>query len=388
MSDIPPASTASSHASGSSGANPAAIDVSADGRRQFPCAKCGAKLNYEPGTTAMSCPYCGHENPVSETTGTVVEHDYESQLAEMEKRCPTHETLTVKCSACAAEIAAPPNRTAFSCPYCGGNIVAVSHSTKQIKPGALLPFKVKLDEARTAFRTWLKSRWFAPGKLKHQAGIDESLTGIYMPYWTYDCRTSTRYTGARGDAYYTTESYTVMVNGKAQRQTRQVRKIRWSGASGVVGNTFDDVLVPASHSLPGEMVQALEPWDLKSAVPYQDDYVSGFTSESYQTDLSSGFGIAKGMMEPSIRATIRRDIGGDEQRIDRMDVHYSDILFKHLLLPVWVSAYRYKGKAYRFLVNARTGEVQGDRPYSAAKIAGLVIAILIVIGVIVLVANR
>jgi DNA-directed RNA polymerase subunit RPC12/RpoP len=366
---------------------PEAIDVS-DGTRQFPCGKCGAKLDYAPGTTSLSCPYCGHENPIESSTGTVVEHDFEAQVAALERGSPTHETLTVKCNACAAEVAAKANATAFACPYCGNNIVAAAHSTKQIKPGALLPFKVRREQAREAFRVWLKSRWFAPNKLKHQAGIDESVTGVYMPYWTYDCRTTTSYSGARGDAYYTTESYTVMVNGKAQRQTRQVRKIRWSPASGIVGNAFDDVLVAASHSLPGEMVQQLEPWDLKHVVAYQDEYLSGFTAESYQTDLTTGFAAAKGIMEPRIRSTIRNDIGGDEQRIDRMDVRYAAIRFKHLLLPVWVSAYRYKGKVYRFLVNARTGEVQGDRPYSAPKIAALVIAVLLAIGIIVLIVSQ
>ena len=367
---------------------PEAIVVTNDGSRQFPCAKCGAKLNFEPGTSSLKCPYCGHENPIAAAPGAVVEHDFAEQVAALERRSSTQETLTVKCGACAAEVTAPPNKTSFACPYCGNNIVAVEHSTKQIKPGALLPFRVRREEARAAFRAWLKSRWFAPGKLKQRAGIDETLRGMYMPYWTYDARTSTRYSGARGDAYYTTESYTAMVNGKPQRQTRRVRRIRWSSANGVVANDFDDVLVPASHSLPGPMVQALEPWDLNNVVPYQDEYLSGFIAESYQTDLSGGFVVAQGKMEPAIRASIRQDIGGDEQRIDRMDVHYTDISFKHLLLPVWVSAYRYNGKVYRFLVNARTGEVQGDRPYSAAKITLLVIAALIAIGIVVLLVAR
>jgi predicted RNA-binding Zn-ribbon protein involved in translation (DUF1610 family) len=317
-----------------------------------------------------------------------VEHDFAEQVAALEKRCPTQETLTVKCPGCAAEVTPKPNVTSFPCPYCGTDIIAVARSTKQIKPGALLPFLIKREQAQQAFRTWIRSRWFAPSKLKSQAGIDETLAGMYMPYWTYDCRTRTAYSGARGDAYYVTESYSVVVNGRSERRTRQVRKIRWSSASGVVPNEFDDVLVAASSSLPPELLHGLEPWDLKNVVPYQDDYLSGFAAESYQLDLSGGFQSAKGIMEPEIRSTVRGDIGGDEQRIDRMDVHYNDIRFKHLLLPVWVSAYRYKGKVFRFLVNARTGEVQGNRPYSAVKIAALVVAILIVVGIIALIASQ
>ncbi len=81
------------------------------------------------------------------------------------------------------------------------------------------------------------------------------------------------------------------------------------------------------------------------------------------------------MVEP-IQASIRRDIGGDHQQIESVNTSYSNITFKHLLLPIWLSAYRYNDRTFHFLVNARTGEVQGERPYSAAKIALLVVAIL------------
>jgi hypothetical protein len=124
----------------------------------------------------------------------------------------------------------------------------------------------------------------------------------------------------------------------------------------------------------------LEPWNLSQLVPYNDKYLSGFRSESYQVDVTTGLKEGKDKMTPSIRATVRRDIGGDEQRVLTMNTSYSDITFKHILLPIWISSYRYKGKIYRFLINGQTGEVQGERPYSAIKI---ILAVLLVIAVIV-----
>lgn len=368
---------------------PAAIPpslVSTGGKRQFPCAQCGAKLEFTPGTTSLTCPYCSHVNPI-QLDAAPEELDYQRQLALLESGSLTHETMRAKCDGCAAEVDAPPNVTAFACPYCGNNIVATAQSHKEIKPNAVLPFKVKQAEARGLFRKWISSRWFAPSELKRRAGIDEGIVGVYLPAWTYDCDTESRYTGARGDYYYVTETYSAMENGRSVTRTRQVRHTRWSGAAGTVENIFDDLLVLASQSLPAKLVQSLEPWDLKQVVNYSDEYLSGFRAESYQLDLPTGFGVAKTIMDPVIRSTIRSDIGGDEQRIDTMNVRYDDITFKHLLLPVWVSAYRFKNKVYRFLVNARTGEVQGDRPYSPWKIAALVIAILLVIAVIALLVS-
>lgn len=329
----------------------------------------------------LKCPYCAFENAIPADAAAVVEElDYEATIASLAAGAPVEEKLLVKCGACAADVSPPPNVTAFGCPYCGTNIVATTHSVKQIKPNAVLPFAIKREQSREMFRKWITSRWFAPSKLKHRAGIDEGIVGVYIPAWTHDCRTVTAYTGQRGDAYYVTV-------GSGKNRTTQ-RRVRWSHASGVVRNAFDDVLVIASRSLPDHLVKKLEPWDLTKAEPYTDDYLAGFRAESYQIDLPQSFDVAKQIMTQKIRSTICSDIGGDEQRVDSMKVTYSDITFKHLLLPVWISAYRYHDKTYRFLVNARTGEVQGDRPYSAWKIAALVVSILFAIAVIVIIAKN
>jgi hypothetical protein len=152
--------------------------------------------------------------------------------------------------------------------------------------------------------------------------------------------------------------------------------------SGGVDNSFDDVLVIATQALPEKYVDALEPWDLKDLLPYGDEYLSGFVAQSYQIDLPQGFDQAKQVMAESIEETVRQDIGGDHQRISSVSTRYHDITFKHILLPVWVSAYRYQEQTYHFLVNARTGEVQGERPYTRIKIpltvlVGLILALII-----------
>jgi len=92
-------------------------------------------------------------------------------------------------------------------------------------------------------------------------------------------------------------------------------------------------------------------------------------------------------MEEPIRNTVRRDIGGDHQQIDTVSTQYSNITFKHILLPLWLSAYRYHDRTYRFMVNARTGEVRGERPYSFWKVTLFISAILSVIAMIVLLVN-
>ncbi|HWB21230.1 MAG TPA: hypothetical protein VG711_13105, partial [Phycisphaerales bacterium] len=347
---------------------------------RFPCKQCGANLEYEPGTKEMVCQYCGALNEIPESAELVREQDFRSAVAVLEENTDHHERRVFKCDACAAEIDAPPSVTAMDCPYCGFHLNITLLTKMQIKPQAVLPFALKGDQARDSFGQWLRRLWFAPNKLKDYARNDQKLTGMYVPYWTYDSKSTCSYTGKRGDDYWVTVGY-----GK---NVRRERRTRWTFASGTVYNTFDDVLVLASKSLPPKLARELEPWDLPRVEPYQPEYVAGFLCESYQIGLAEGFGQAEQIMEERIRETICADIGGDHQQIDSMQPVFRDITFKHILLPIWISAYRYRDKVYRFLVNARTGEVQGERPWSAWKIAFASLAAVIVAIIIILIASR
>jgi LSD1 subclass zinc finger protein len=353
-------------------------------QHQFPCKQCGALLTYAPGSDSLKCPYCGALNEIDASKKPVEELDYNAYLSQLAAQADTVETLNVKCGGCGAISSLPPGTASGVCPFCGQPIVAQAMSTRTIKPEALLTFSIKREQAQQAFRQWLSSLWFAPSELATCAEKGK-IDGCYVPAWTYDCDTTSRYAGERGEDYTETETYTEMVNGQPETRTREVTKTRWWPASGVVQDRFDDVLVLASNSLPPRCRDHLEPWDLKSLVPYQDEFLSGFVAEMYQVDLHGGFEEAKGIMAGTIRRSVESDIGGDHQRIFSVNTDYRDITFKHILLPLWISAYSLRGKSYRFLVNARTGKVAGERPYSIWKITAAVVAALLVIAIILLV---
>ncbi len=352
----------------------------APGTNQFPCDQCGALQTFAPGSGSLACPYCGYENAIHDSGAAIVEYDFREALHKLAEAPPATERQGVRCESCAAAFAFAEHVHAGECPFCGTPIVQAAGHSRPIKPRSLLPFRITEDEALTRFREWIKGLWFAPGKIKRYARGQARLAGVYVPYWTYDSDTATRYRGERGDAYYVTQAYTATVNGKRVRRTRRVRKIRWTPVSGRVARFFDDVLVGASQSLPRRITDRLAPWDLDNLVPYDDQYLSGFSSEIYQVGLDEGFDEAVTIMNRVIRADIARDIGGDEQRIRSMDTRHRSTTFKHLLLPVWSAGFTFRDKTYRFVVNGRTGQVQGERPWSvwkvgAAVIAGLVLAV-------------
>ncbi|MFO0983146.1 MAG: hypothetical protein U1E76_15685 [Planctomycetota bacterium] len=213
-------------------------------------------------------------------------------------------------------------------------------------------------------RSWVRSRWFLPRDLRAR-GIDGQLNGIYTPYYTYDALTLNRYAGERGEHYYVTVGV-----GKNQRRERRTR---WYPAAGAFNRFFDDVLVVASTGLPDALLRALEPWPLAQMIPFNPEVLAGYLARTYDIDLDRGFVDAKARIDAAVRGEVCRRIGGDEQRIHSIRTELGALTYKHVLLPVWLLAYRYKKRSYQIAINAGSGEVQGERPYDWLKIVLLMV---------------
>lgn len=348
---------------------------------RFPCDTCGSDLRFDPAAGQLVCDHCGNTESIGNAAGpfaTVAELDFRQALNAALPEAEIEETRVQSCPNCGAQFELQGDTHAAECPFCATPVVTGTGTHRHIKPRGLLPFALDQSRARDAMTHWLGSLWFAPNGLTDYARKGRAMDGIYVPYWTFDAQTRSAYTGQRGTHYYTT--HTVMRDGKPH--TVQQRHTRWHGVSGRVQRFFDDVLVLASHSLPKQYTDGLEPWDLSELEPYQPQYLAGFRAEGYQVELQDGFAEARGYMDRMILRDVRFDIGGDEQRVTDVQTQVSAVTFKHILLPVWLAAYKYNGQTYRFVVNGRTGRVQGERPYSRWKIGfavllGLVIALTV-----------
>ncbi|MEP2715969.1 TFIIB-type zinc finger domain-containing protein [Pseudophaeobacter sp.] len=339
---------------------------------RFPCAQCGADYRFDPKEGSLTCSHCGHSQQVSEKpehSSTLRELDFKAALSQDLPEAEMEVTRVTSCPNCAAQVEFSNETHALECPFCATPVVADTGESRHIKPKGVVPFDLEERAAHKAMNDWLGKLWFAPNGLQDYARKGRAMEGIYVPFWTYDADSQSRYSGARGTIYYVSE--TVTVDGK--QQTRQVAKTRWTPVSGRVKRFFDDVLVLASKSLPKRYTDALEPWDLSALAPYQPQFLAGFRAEAYAVELEEGFHEARAHMDRVIERDVRFDIGGDRQRISNIDTDLSDITFKHVLLPVWLAAYKYRGKSYRFVVNGQSGRVQGERPYSSWKIAGAVV---------------
>lgn len=344
-------------------------------RRTFVCEQCGAVLAFEPGAQELVCRYCGHVNRILEPPAAVVENRLDPVLAGLAVE-PPPAPIAQKCAQCAYEFTLPAGRHAGACPSCGSPTVADPGAARAIAPGAVLPFVIAEPDGRRLVGDWLRGLWFAPSRLAREARTGGRLEGLYVPHWTFDAHADSRYVGRRGDVYYETRIVERVVDGRRVRQAVQVPKIRWTPVSGRLERHFDDLLVPGGAELPRRLVERLEPWDLQGLKAYAPDYLAGFASELYSLPVGAAHEEAKAMIRAAVERDVRLDIGGDQQMVDRLDIALSEETYKLVLLPVWVAAFKFLGRDYRVLVNGRTGEVQGERPWSVWKILGAVLLVL------------
>jgi DNA-directed RNA polymerase subunit RPC12/RpoP len=349
--------------------------------RTYPCRRCGGDLEFAIREQQLRCPHCGNtEEIVDDEDREVVEQDFRAALAALEQGVLDRTGSQVAgekevvCQNCGGHTTFTGSLTATRCPYCATPIQRddVHDAPSRLAVDGVLPFQVDRTTAEAAIGQWIDSRWFAPNEFKKYSTTG-SFTSVYAAYFTYDADTTTRYTGMRGD------NYTVTVGSGENRRT-EVRT-RWSPRSGTVVNRFDDVPVLANEGFDRRHIQALEPWPTERSRPFSAEYVAGHLSRTYDHGVDECFSTARSRIEDDVRETVRRDIGGDHQRISSMSVHYGSLTYKHLLLPIWLLTVMYQQQPFQVFINGVTGEVHGERPWSWVKIAIAVAVALVVLGV-------
>ncbi|AIY12432.1 MULTISPECIES: hypothetical protein [Cellulophaga] len=343
------------------------------------CASCGAELKFKPGSDQLKCEYCGYEEFIEQAKSSFEELELQHYLKVVGDNAYTETIELLHCKNCGANQHVEENYKSLDCVYCGDPLIREDVVKEGwILPGALVPFQIDAKKAKATFKAWVSGLWFAPNKLKKAALDAEGLHGLYVPHWTFDANLYATYQGQRGDYYYETQRYKT----KSGTQTRQVRKTRWSSASGSVNGFVDDILINASQKKRRDIPAKIAHWNLKELVGFNSKYLSGFVTEKYTISLKEGHHQSFQEAKNIAYSWIRGDIGGDTQRVDHADIKLSDETFKHILVPVYISSYSYNGKEYQFYVNGQTGAISGVRPYSFWKIFFLVLFIIIIIAVI------
>lgn len=336
------------------------------------CKNCGGDLKWNIGKQQFECGSCHSTAELNAAHEKVVEHALDNYAERDTEQLRFADETLIACSTCGAQVVFDKHTTATVCPMCGSAQVAEKKQIAGVPPDGIIPFKVDKVEAQENFRKWVKHCWFAPNRLKksYQEG---KMDGIYIPFWTFDADADVRFVGRGGTKHYYTDS-----NGDSQTE------VRWKPTKGQFSASYDDLQVCASDGREAERVAGILPYDTSNgSIPYSSAYLSGFGARRYAVRANEAVANAKEQMESDLELRAKEEIenqGYDEAEIVTMEVDYTNVRYKHVLLPAWISVFTYGGEQYLYMVNGESGTVDGNYPFSIPKIvAAVVVGIAMVI---------
>lgn len=334
------------------------------------CSNCGGVMEFDVKTQTLKCPNCDTQVSIVNDSSKIVEHNFTIRAA---RTIPVAEkkSSTMQCQGCGAKVEISADCTATECAYCGAKYVLAEKQEEAIIPDGVIPFKVDKKDVKETFTKWINKRWLAPGKLKHLYESDR-IQGIYVPYWTFDADVVCDYSAQGGKRR---KEKVKNSDGSVTEKT----VTDWYNTHGRVKKFFDDVLVKASKNLKASLLKGVEPYDTKRELAsYAPEYLSGYGAECYSIPLEAAHREANDIMERELKQMAERDVKRhyDDVKNVRIAPDYRKETYKHILIPVYSTAFTYNNKNYTVLINGQTGKIKGDYPKSPVKIA-IIVAVIV-----------
>jgi len=323
------------------------------------CPNCNASMNFSIEDKALKCEHCGQIKQIEEGVNNVMRREITDGVLKAHE--PWSDCAVFRCSLCGAYIDLDKNEIAKTCPFCGNPGIVRTEDLPGIKPDSLIPYTVTKQSAVELFKKWIRSKIFAPGECRKKATA-ENMNSVYSPVWSFAANTQSRYSGTLGKDY--TETYR-----DAQGKTQTRRVTRWFSVSGQMSADYTDVFIPSGVLIPKDMAQKLEPYPIKTAVGYKQEYLSGKAAEHYSRDIKTCFGEFGNYVYSDLCQRIKRKYNADHIGKMNIDTTYNSKYFNYVLLPNHIANFSYRTKRYNFYVNGATGKVVGKYPKSIVKIA-------------------
>lgn len=346
--------------------------------QEYKCPCCGGAIAFDSTAQKMKCPYCDTEFEMETLAG------YDSALKgdqadQMEWDSPkggnwqegeAEGLHTYVCKSCGGEIACDENTAATSCPYCGNPVVLMGQLAGDLKPDAVIPFKLDKNAAKAALKAHYEGKRLLPKVFKEENHIDE-IKGIYVPFWLFDAKAKAnmRYRATKVRAWsdnkydYTETSYFAVSRG------------------GEIA--FEKVPADGSSQMPDDLMESLEPYDYNDLVDFQTAYLAGFLADKYDVDEKASEERANARIRESTQAMVDRTVKGySTVTKEAGSIRLTDTKVRYALLPVWLLNTSWNGKNYLFAMNGQSGKMVGDLPVDKGAYRRWLFGLTGVIGVV------
>ncbi len=332
---------------------------------EYKCPCCDAALRFSGAEQALTCEYCGNafdidsvrafnEGNAQEQAESFYWEEPQTQTWSSEEQTQIH---AFQCPACGGEILADEHTAATFCPYCGNPAVLPTRLTGGVKPDGVIPFRKTREDAKAAFLALCKGKPLLPREFTQKQQI-EKLTGLYVPFWLYDCH------GNFDGRYKATIVRTWSDSDYNYTETNHYLLVRQAQGA------FVGIPADGSSKMDDTSMESIEPFDYSQLVDFDMGYLSGYFADKY--DVSSETGAQR--IRQRVDAAFTEQLQGTMLLYTTTvptskNLNLSQSKARYVLMPVWVLNTRYKGKLYTFAMNGQTGKMTGQLPICPKRTA-------------------
>ena len=326
------------------------------------CTNCGSTMRYDVDKGGLVCEYCGSFKAMPKPEETSVdEMDFNSAFRDVSTDWGISKR-NVTCDQCGSIMFFDPDQMSSVCPFCGSPIVLSEQEADcGIAPSAMIPFCVSKEDVAKRFYFWNRFAFWSPENFR-TGKVLGNLVGLYVPFWTFDADTSSNFTGEFGYDY----------------EKNDTTYTRWEERSGKLDLFIDDAQVCASKKFVNDkLLNQVARFDASKLVPYTPDALVGFAAEKYTISIDDAWNMARqGSIRNKLEYEATKKVNADRRKKIDMDTAYSNIKFKLILVPVWLTACRYKGKSYNVVASGFDNRGNCRRPVSVPKMILLILLFL------------
>jgi DNA-directed RNA polymerase subunit RPC12/RpoP len=312
--------------------------------KNYSCKNCGAGLAFEPASGKWTCEYCRSSFDQEEL------NDQYGDIGATDLHEAFHELESYHCESCGAQLIADDTTTATFCMYCRNPVVIKAKFKGEFTPKYVIPFKLTKNQAEDIYRTWITKKLFAPVSFKQKDEI-EKITGIYAPFWLFDCDVDTRLVG-KGTKISTWRT------GNTEYTKTQYFHVERDGHV-----KYEKVPVDAATKLDDTFMKMIEPYDYSELKEFTLHFLTGFMAERYDVEVTESEAIMKNRVEEYATKRVRETINGyNSFNLTHSEKQTSQVIGHYGLLPVYVLVNKFNDKEHQFLINGQTGKIVGDTP--------------------------
>ena len=340
--------------------------VEASTEEKFTCPQCGGRVKFNIQTKNTQCLFCGFEQDIEKQNAAGHSEQVLEFVLPTERGHHWAETQHhLKCQSCGADSLWPLGQRALQCPSCGSNQLIESEETANlVDPQAIGLIEIDEQRAHQLLKTWLGAGWFSPDDLTKSAK-KINLRPAYYPFWNFDG--------------------TLELNWRCEVNEGSDDAPHWVTRNGVEYKMFDDVLVSGYQLIDKQSLREIAPFKLKEIVEFQPEFLAGWPALTYDIPLSEATLDARAAVVRDVRRNLHRRVlpGRKKRNLNTGAMQWSGFTFNHVLLPLWVGHYQYKGEAFTLFMNGQTGEISGDKPRDNLKAAAIIISIVLTVVVVI-----